>query len=150
VVDRRGDGRSRSHAPDFFARSSDGTGLVVDCRPAERVDERAASAFAATRRACDAVGWVYRQVGVLDPVWAGNLRWVAGYRHRRCLGSPGLAEAVAAAFAVPAPLTAAASTVGDPIEVLPVLFHLLWSGTLTADWSRPLSDFTLVERRSVR
>jgi hypothetical protein len=139
----------RSHAPDFFAGSPGGTGLVVDCRPAERVDERAARAFAATRRACDAVGWVYRQVGVLDPVRAGNLRWPAGYRHRRCLGSPGLAKAVAAAFAVPAPLTAAASTVGDPIEVLPVSFHLLWSGT-TADRSRPLSDFTLAERRSVR
>ena len=29
-------GRVRSHAPDFFARKADGTGVVVDCRPASQ------------------------------------------------------------------------------------------------------------------
>jgi hypothetical protein len=28
-----GTDRARSHAPDFFARTADGTGVVVDCRP---------------------------------------------------------------------------------------------------------------------
>jgi hypothetical protein len=56
-------GRGRSHAPDYFARAADGAGLVVDCRPADRRDERSTLAFTATGQACDAVGWAYRLVG---------------------------------------------------------------------------------------
>ncbi len=36
-------GRRRSHAPDYFARLVDGRGLVVDCRPAERIKPRDAA-----------------------------------------------------------------------------------------------------------
>jgi hypothetical protein len=52
-------GRRRSHAPDYFARLVDGQALMVDCRPAERIKPRDAVAFAATRRACELVGWQY-------------------------------------------------------------------------------------------
>ncbi|MFC6567159.1 TnsA-like heteromeric transposase endonuclease subunit [Actinoplanes utahensis] len=76
-------GRTRTHAPDFFARLADGGGLVIDCRPADRVEERSAVAFTATRRACESVGWRYRLVGEIDPVPVVNLRWLAGYRHGR-------------------------------------------------------------------
>ncbi|MEU3626785.1 TnsA-like heteromeric transposase endonuclease subunit [Amycolatopsis coloradensis] len=31
-----GTGRARSHAPDFFARTLEGTGVVIDCRPTDR------------------------------------------------------------------------------------------------------------------
>ena len=34
---RDGEGRSRRHAPDFFARRADGTGVVVDVRPDDRI-----------------------------------------------------------------------------------------------------------------
>jgi hypothetical protein len=142
--------RERSHAPDFFARLADGSGLVVDCRPNDRIDERSAEAFAALRRACESVGWAYRLVGELDPIRVANLRWLAGYRHRR-FGEPrGVAAAVTAAFAVSGPLVVQAATVGDPIEVLPTAFHLLWRGQLTADLSRPISDGTLVTRAGGR
>jgi len=136
--------RERSHAPDFFARLGDGTGLVVDCRPAGRRDERSVESFTAMRHACEAVGWAYRLAGELDPARAANLRWLAGYRHRRYGTPPGIAEAVAAAFAVPGPLVGQAAAAGDPIEVLPRVFHLLWRGRLVADLSRPLNDCTLV------
>jgi hypothetical protein len=139
-------GRARSHAPDFFARLAGGGGLVVDCRPAERIDARSAAAFTAMGRACDAVGWQYRLATELDPVRVANLRWLAGYRHRRCSGEPGLSAAVSSAFWSPAPLVAQAASVGDPIVVLPVVFHLLWQGLLVADLSRPLNDQTLVGR----
>jgi hypothetical protein len=72
-------GQARRHAPDFFARLTGGGGLVVDCRPAERVDVRSATAFAAMGWACEAVGWQYRSVAEIDPVWVANLRWLAGY-----------------------------------------------------------------------
>jgi len=139
-------GRGRSHAPDFFARAADGSGLVLDCRPVDRVEARSAESFEAMRRACEQVGWSYRLAGELDATRVANLRWLAGYRHPRHGEPAGVAEAVAAAFAAPAPLVGQAASVGDPIGVLPVVFHLLWCGRLTADLSVRLSDLTLVSR----
>jgi hypothetical protein len=94
--------------------------------------------------ACEAVGWSNRLVGAIDVVRAANLRWLAGYRHPRHGAHGGLVAAAAAAFAVPAPLFVQAATVGDPIRVLPVVFHLLWRGVLHADLSLPLGDQTVV------
>jgi hypothetical protein len=44
------------------------------------------------------------------------------------------------------PLMAGAEAAGDPIAVLPVLFHLLWCHELTIDLSTPLHEATLVSR----
>lgn len=76
-------GRAVRHAPDYFARRRDGSGMVIDVRPDGRIRERDAAAFAATAQWCAEVGWAYQRVGELDPIRAGNLRWLAGYRHPR-------------------------------------------------------------------
>jgi hypothetical protein len=78
------------------------------------------------------VGWSYRRVGGLDPVLAANVRWLAGYRHPRCLRSD-VAARLREVFAEPAGLLAGARAAGDPVVVLPVLFHLLWCHVLAAD-----------------
>ena len=83
------------------------------------------------------VGWEYRLAGALDPVATANLRWLAGYRHPR-YGVPQPAAALRAAFAAPVPLMDGAEAAGDPVAVLPVLYHLLWRQELTADLSVPL------------
>lgn len=131
------EGRARSHVPDYFARRTDGSALVVDCRPAERRPARDQAAFDVTRRACEGLGWEYRLVGASDPIVTANLRWLSGYRHPRH-ELPVLAAALRVAFAEPVPLMAGAEAVGDPIAVLPVLFHLLWRHDLTVDLSVPL------------
>ncbi|WP_234365284.1 TnsA-like heteromeric transposase endonuclease subunit [Streptomyces sp. RTd22] len=56
--------RDREHTPDYFARLSDGTGVVVDVRPESLVDEEAAEVFAFTARVCATVGWQFRLVGI--------------------------------------------------------------------------------------
>ncbi|WP_202534625.1 TnsA-like heteromeric transposase endonuclease subunit [Streptomyces sp. SID3212] len=139
-------GRAVSHAPDYFARFEDGRGLLVDCRPLDRIDERSAAKFAVTRLACEAVGWGYRVVGMVDTVRIANVRWLAGYRHPRRATAAGLTERLMAVFSVPSPLVGQASLLGDPIAVLPAVFHLLWAGRLRADLSKPLTDTTLVSR----
>ncbi|MEU2298734.1 MULTISPECIES: TnsA-like heteromeric transposase endonuclease subunit [Streptomyces] len=139
-------GRTVSHAPDYFARFEDGRGLLVDCRPLDRVDERSAVKFAVTQLACESAGWGYRVVGVVDAVRMANVRWLAGYRHPRHGVAAGLVERLLAVFSAPSPLVGQASLLGDPIAVLPVLFHLLWHGRLRADLSKPLTDTTLVSR----
>ncbi|MFJ8580047.1 TnsA-like heteromeric transposase endonuclease subunit [Micromonospora sp. NPDC093277] len=80
---RTPEGPVRSHAPDYFARRSDGSAMVVDCRPAERRPARDLAAFEATRRACELLDWEYRLVGAPDAIVTANLRWLAGYRHPR-------------------------------------------------------------------
>ncbi|WP_433521558.1 TnsA-like heteromeric transposase endonuclease subunit [Nocardia pseudovaccinii] len=138
-----GGGRYRSHAPDYFARRVDGSAVVMDCRPENRRKPRDLAAFEMTRQACELIGWEYRLVGTLDPVLVANLRWLSGYRHRRYrLGD--VADRLGVVFCEPVGLMEGAEAVGDPIAVLPVLFHLLWRHELTADLSAPLRAATIV------
>jgi hypothetical protein len=123
--------------PDYFAERGDGQPLVVDCRPAGRRGPRDLAAFDATRQACAVIGWEYRLTGVLEPVATANLRWLSGYRHPR-YRVPQAAAVLRAAFAAPVALMDGAEAAGDPVAVLPVLYHLLWRQELTADLSVPL------------
>jgi hypothetical protein len=136
-------GKRVSHAPDFFARHADGSAVVIDCRPVERRGPRDVAKFDATERACELVGWEYRLVGALDVILVGNLRWLGGYRHPRHR-LPEVERLLREVFTAPMSLMAGAGLAGDPIAVLPVLFHLLWRGELSADLSVPLYPDTVV------
>jgi hypothetical protein len=76
-------GPTRSHTPDVFLRLRGGDAVVVDVRPENLIDERAAEAFAATEALCLQVRWRYQRVGDQPPIRAANLRWLAGYRNDR-------------------------------------------------------------------
>jgi hypothetical protein len=136
-------GKPVAHAPDFFARRRDGSAVAVDCRPVERRRPRDVAKFEVTARACALAGWEYRLLGAADALVTANLRWLAGYRHPRH-HLPGTVEVLRRVFATPTPLMAGAEAAGDPIAVLPVLFHLLWCHELTIDLSTPLHQATLV------
>lgn len=133
-----------SHTPDYFARLRDGTGVVVDVRDDDRIEPKDAEAFAATARACDPVGWEFRRVGAMEAARTANLRWLAGYRHPRCMDA-GRADRLQQAFREPFQLLEGARRVGDPIVVLPTLYHLLWTHILAADLdSAPVSASSIV------
>jgi hypothetical protein len=143
LVWRTSAGVVRRHAPDFFARGPGREALVVDSRPLDLIEERDAEAFAVTQRACDLLGWRYVVWGSVGGVVAANHRWLAGYRHPRCF-EPVVAAGLRSVFARPKALMAGAEAVGDPIGVLPVLFHLMWRHELAADLSLVLGDRTWV------
>ena len=136
--------RARRHVPDFFARLADGSAVVIDVRPDELVGEDA-EVFAATGRACAAVGWGYRRAGVVDAVLGANVRWLSGFRHSRCGNAAVGSQLVRRAAAGPVTVTDLAGRAGDRVAVLPVLYHLLWCGVLAADLAAaPLSGRTVV------
>jgi hypothetical protein len=136
--------KRRSHVPDLFVRYGDGRAAVVDCRPADRADAEFYRVAAITAGVCERIGWDYLLAGEPEPVRATNLRWLAGYR-RPYVRVGGIAEGLlAAAAAGPRPLIDLAESVGDPVAVLPTLFHLLWAGVLIGDLGRPLRDDTVV------
>jgi hypothetical protein len=137
-------GRRVSHTPDYFARRRDGTAVVLDVRPDERIEPEDAVKFAVTAAACARVGWNYERVGVVEPVLGANLRWLSGYRHPRVRREAVVAD-LRVVFTKPRGLLAGARAVGDPIAVLPVLFHLLWCRELAVDLEGELlSAATLV------
>ncbi|MGK5628911.1 TnsA-like heteromeric transposase endonuclease subunit [Streptomyces sp. URMC 123] len=136
----------RGHVPDFFARLDDGGGLVMDVRPDDRIGPDDAEAFAATARACELAGWVFRRVRSIDPVLLANVKWLAGYRHPRNHREP-VASELTRAFAEPEALLAGAERVGDRLAVLPVLYHLLWRRVLDVDLtSGPLGPRSVVRQ----
>ena len=51
-----GSGRPVRHAPDYFARRADGTGVLIDVRPDQRIRSRDAAVFAATARSAPRSG----------------------------------------------------------------------------------------------
>ena len=137
--------RRERHIPDFFVRFADGGGLVVDCRPVARADENFYRVAAITAAICQEVGWEYRLAAEPDPVVAANLTWLAGYR-RPYVRDGRTAALLTEGAEEPVPLLAAAQAVGDPMAVLPTLFHLLWTGALCCDLEGPLADHTLIWR----
>lgn len=138
-------GQVRSWVPQLFARYTDGTALLADCPShPDAGGERALNAAEAVAEACAHLGWTYRRLAPLDDILAANLKWLAGYRHPRNAGRPGLMPAVLDAFAQPRPLLQGAEAAGDPIEVLPALFHALWHRQLTTDLDTPLHEQVLV------
>ncbi len=139
------DGRSRRHAPDFFARRADGTGVVIDVRPDDRIPPEDAEVFRVTALACAQAGWEFRRAGTIDPVLRANVRWLSRYRHQRCRREPEAAMLLEA-FLAGQPLLAGAAQVGDPIAVLPVAYHLLWRRELSCDLSDLLSGATMARR----
>lgn len=142
---RDSDGRVYSWVPQLFARYADGTGLLADCPSSPSVGgDRAQRARVVLETACARVGWSYRRLEPLPAVVAANLRWLAGYRHPRNQGPPGLRAALAEAFAGPRPLADGAAAVGDPLQVLPAVYHALWCGHLTMPLDEPLHEGALV------
>ncbi|WP_436841882.1 TnsA-like heteromeric transposase endonuclease subunit [Streptomyces syringium] len=142
---RNHQGQVRSWVPQLFARYADGTALLADCPShPDAGGERALGAAEAVREACEEVCWTYRRLLPLGNVPAANLKWLAGYRHPRNQGRTGLMAAVLDAFAQPRPLIEGAEAAGDPIEVLPVVFHALWHGQLTTNPETPLHERILV------
>lgn len=136
-------GKTVSHAPDYFVRRADDSVLLVDSRPEERLPARDMAKFEATRRALVETGWSYALWGERERVEAVNLRWLAGYRHPRCFRAE-VAGRLREFFAGPGPLMEGGEAAGDPIAVLPLLFHLLWRQELVTDMSVLLGDRSVV------
>jgi hypothetical protein len=131
------EGQPRSHAPDYFARMLDGSALVLDCRPPERIKDRDQLAFQATRSACARLGWRYEVAGPPSATSLTNAHWLSGYRHPRHYQRD-IAAALKDVFEAPTGLFEGAAAIGDPTAVLPTLYHLLWRHELNVDVTEPL------------
>ena len=137
--------KARAHAPDFFARHSNGDGEVIDVRPTALVDSVAAEIFTTTRELCEDAGFRYRVISDLGRVLDDNLRFITPYRDARWELPPDIREAMF--DAVPElPLQALAAAIQGSNGRKGAIGHvywLIWHGHIDVDLTRPLTSRTL-------
>jgi hypothetical protein len=143
------DGRDRAHICDLMVRLTGGAAVLADCTTRPALSRRQRSTAQAVGHACRAAGWQYWVLGPVDPVYQRNVTSLAGYRHRRYRGTQDLACAVRDAFAADKPLADGVAEIGDPMRVLPAVFHALWCGELTADLGVPMHEQMLLRSRDL-
>jgi hypothetical protein len=141
--------RIRRHVPDILVVNDDGGVTIVDVKaPDKRDDPDVMALMRWTERTVGLRGWGFEEWYGAPPQRLANVRFLAGYRRKRLIAED-LIPAVQRA--VPAGLTIAdiERSVGEssPALVRPVVLHLLWTGELVADMTRPLDALTFVKLR---
>ncbi|MEU3282689.1 TnsA-like heteromeric transposase endonuclease subunit [Streptomyces antibioticus] len=140
-------GRSRRHVPDLLLVHADGLVTVVDVKPPDRAREaKFVEQFAWMRRLCLLRGWNFEVWSGADPVVVENVRFLAGYRRRFVVESQLFPEVLQAARGqgCVGGIERALAAQHSVELVRPALLHLVWSGVLTVDLSRPLGTRTPV------
>lgn len=139
--------RVRRHVPDLLLAHADGGLSVVDVKAASRVTEsRVAAQFRWVRGICEAHGLGFEVWSGCDPVLLGNLRFLAGYRRPSTIALESAGAVLdAAREPIEFGLLERVSAGSVPSSVIrPVILHLLWRSSLSADLSRSLSAATVV------
>jgi hypothetical protein len=123
---------------------------VVNVKPVDRLESpRVADALSWAGEVFAGRGWAHEVWSDADPMTLANVRFLAGYRRSALLSE--ISTRVAASLARAGQTIAdaeAALRAGGVREPRPVVLHLLWSGVLRADLTRPLTSETELEMSS--
>lgn len=144
LVGRDGD-VLRRHVPDLLLRHTSGEVVVVDVKPAHRVDDPAVAAvFEWTARVLASRGWRLEVwSGAAEPLLA-NVGFLAGYRRPEVVDQE-LVATLLSALPGRSTIGALERSVDAPAAVVrPVVLHLLWAGRLRTDLTRPLTASSVV------
>lgn len=136
------------HTPDFLMTDLDGAVTAINVKPSDRLSAPEVQAqFDLTNQVCDQLGWSHRILTTPSPAFASNLQTLAGYRRVPAEYSVLQRDIALALQSGPLPfgelVAVAQSRWGDHGHLIrPVIFHDLWSRTLTANLDIPLSNAT--------
>lgn len=142
------DSGPKRHAPDFFARRTNGSVLVVDVKPEHRITDDDRIQHVRTREVCVELGWDYEEFTTMDPVVDRNLRLLSGYSRPQFAFEPAAAhtavtvlEAAETGRVRLADLldaVCAGSGLDDAIGLCGI-YHMTWHGHLRMDLAHPLA-----------
>jgi hypothetical protein len=137
------------HVPDILLEMSDGGVMVVDVKsPDKRGDPNVKALMEWTRHTVGLRGWAFEEWYGAPIDLVANVRFLAGYRRRSVIDET-LIPAVRDAASGPMAVTDLERSVtrADPVLIRPVIMHLLWSGELATDLTRPLDGLSIVAPR---
>jgi hypothetical protein len=135
------------HYPDFFyRRRSDGAGVVVDVRAANRIDQATSARYELTAELCHLIGWDYEIMNGLTGWAAMNLEWLAAFRHPRFDLTTLAMERLMLNIACPLPFIEVANLINPeaPEAGKAALYHLLWTREVAALSDGPFFEDMLV------
>ena len=137
------------HVPDFLLRRADGSVLIVNVKPADRMEnERVADSLAWAGRVFAERGWEHEVWSGADAQLLANVRFLAGYRRAALIEALAGVEGI---LRTDATLTIAGAQTAlrdaGVVEPRAVVLHLLWCGRLRVDLERPLIGETELEVR---
>ena len=130
----------RRHVPDFLLRRADGSVLIVNVKPADRLeDTRVAESLAWAGRVFAERGWEHEVWSGADAQVLANVRFLAGYRRAALVEPTTGVEGILRTGAV-LTIAGAEAALRDAgvAEPRAVVLHLLWRGRLRVDLERPL------------
>lgn len=139
-----------THVPDFFARQSSETRLLIDVHPASLIDDIAAAQFNKTASMCRRIGWTYVLLTEFNNTVVNNLEWLSAYRHYRYAPSRDVADAILQ-FVSSSPTlgeTVAWLKVCHPATGIHVLYNLMWQRVVSFTEEVPLSWSTKIHAGS--
>ena len=133
----------REHVPDFLVSGRDGV-VLVDVRPAGRIEAGDRVRFAATAEVALACGWRYLVAAGWRPHVVSTLEALSA--QRRGLADPlGLrAELLETVAGGPVPFGRLVAATRVPALARAHAVHLLWQRRLGIDLTAPLSDASVV------
>lgn len=120
-------GRLREHCPDYFVRLDDGQGVLIDVKPAARIDDGVRAQFDMTAAFAADRGWRYVVYDAESPIREANLRFLAPFRDSASVeGLPVLPTAKL-------PLGTVSALLGVGAYGYAICYAHLWSGLLETD-----------------
>lgn len=145
----------KRHAPDFFARLTNGSVLVVDVKPEGRITDNDRAQHSLTRDVCTQLGWKYEQFTTIDPATDRNLRLLAGYSRPQYAFDAVATQVTIAAVSSTASGRLRLADLLDAVcrnlgfydaTALCGIYHMIWSGQLHVDLAYPLTWDSEVRR----
>ena len=137
----------RRHVPDFLLARADGSVLIVNVKPAERLgDELVAEALTWAGRVFCERGWEHEVWSGTDAQLLANVRFLAGYRRAALIAQSPDVEAIWRTGTV-LTIASAEAALGDAgvVDARPVLLHQLWLGRLRTEMQRPVTSDSELE-----
>ncbi|GHH27147.1 hypothetical protein [Streptomyces lanatus] len=128
------DGRRGTVEPAFVARTRDERRLVFAHTPRDEtgMEERV------LQQAAEGAGWEVRPLQVPHGVLRDSLEGAAHFSGQEFAADDHVRRVLLEVFAVPRPLQAGAAASGLGLKAAGYAWHLVWTGELTWDWTKPL------------
>ena len=139
-------GKRKLHVPDYLVERPGGPDLVVDVKPTRRAAEpKTKRVLEVTREMCGEVGWDYEVfTGEDEPVFVANVEWLSGFRRLPLMFNEVSRDVMSVARDGGATIGKIVGESSPPALSRPVIYHMLWRQSLSADLSNTLSDESVI------